>query len=257
MSTEQLVERFALERVSRNPAQFDEAKLRWLNGVYIRELSPAELARRLEEYTGRETWSRRHGSARRRSRRSPTSVPLAGPLLEQPIDDPAARARWLDEQRAPCAQPDPLGSERDRKFRRGRRAGGAGGSDCRARRQATRGVSTAARGAHRHDVSPGIFESVALLGREETLRESTRRCSATTERGREGHLAAEIVHTPLKTAGTRSITEQYLRLNASTERPRLPIDHPEGGAVGRRPASRAPLHSYQAAQWIGRRATTR
>ena len=48
MSTEQLVERFALERVSRNPAQFDEAKLRWLNGVYIRELSPAELARRLE-----------------------------------------------------------------------------------------------------------------------------------------------------------------------------------------------------------------
>ena len=34
--TEELVERFTLERVSRNPARFDEVKLRWLNGVYIR-----------------------------------------------------------------------------------------------------------------------------------------------------------------------------------------------------------------------------
>ena len=38
LSTEELIERFTLERVSRNPARFDEAKLRWLNGVYIREL---------------------------------------------------------------------------------------------------------------------------------------------------------------------------------------------------------------------------
>ena len=46
MSTEQLVERFALERVSRNPAQFDEAKLRWMNGIYIRGLPVEELTRR-------------------------------------------------------------------------------------------------------------------------------------------------------------------------------------------------------------------
>ncbi len=36
LSTEELVERFTLDRVSRNPARFDETKLRWLNGVYIR-----------------------------------------------------------------------------------------------------------------------------------------------------------------------------------------------------------------------------
>ena len=39
LSTAELIERFTLERVSRNPARFDETKLRWLNGVYIRELA--------------------------------------------------------------------------------------------------------------------------------------------------------------------------------------------------------------------------
>src|SRR4029077_8572598 len=38
ISTEELVKRFALERFSRNPAQFDETKLRWLDGLYIRGL---------------------------------------------------------------------------------------------------------------------------------------------------------------------------------------------------------------------------
>ncbi len=47
LSTPELVQRFTLERVSRNPARFDEAKLRWLNGIYIRNLPVAELARRI------------------------------------------------------------------------------------------------------------------------------------------------------------------------------------------------------------------
>jgi glutamyl-tRNA synthetase len=49
-TTEQLVERFQLERVSRSPAVFDENKLRWMNGHYIRELPPEELARRAAAY---------------------------------------------------------------------------------------------------------------------------------------------------------------------------------------------------------------
>ncbi len=43
LSTEELIERFTLERVSRNPARFDEVKLRWLNGQHIRKLSVPEL----------------------------------------------------------------------------------------------------------------------------------------------------------------------------------------------------------------------
>jgi glutamyl-tRNA synthetase len=54
LSREELIERFTLERVSRNPARFDEDKLRWLNGIYIRKLPVAELTRRLEAFTGRE-----------------------------------------------------------------------------------------------------------------------------------------------------------------------------------------------------------
>src|SRR3712207_1993812 len=53
MTTEELVERFTLERVSRSPAVFDEQKLRWLNGRYLRELSVEELTGRLEALTGR------------------------------------------------------------------------------------------------------------------------------------------------------------------------------------------------------------
>jgi glutamyl/glutaminyl-tRNA synthetase len=53
-STAELIERFSLERVSRSPAVFDEQKLRWMNGHYIRALSPAELAERVRDWIGLE-----------------------------------------------------------------------------------------------------------------------------------------------------------------------------------------------------------
>ena len=42
-SIQELIEKFSLERVSKNPAVFDLQKLEWMNGVYIRELSLEEL----------------------------------------------------------------------------------------------------------------------------------------------------------------------------------------------------------------------
>ncbi|MBO2521057.1 MAG: glutamate--tRNA ligase [Clostridia bacterium] len=42
----ELIEKFSLEGISKNPAIFDVQKLEWMNGVYIRKLDPAELARR-------------------------------------------------------------------------------------------------------------------------------------------------------------------------------------------------------------------
>jgi glutamyl-tRNA synthetase len=50
MSTEELVERFSLERVGSSPATFDYAKLDWMNGVYLRALPPREYADRLLAY---------------------------------------------------------------------------------------------------------------------------------------------------------------------------------------------------------------
>lgn len=44
MSLERIIEQFSLERVAKNPAVFDLDKLRWLNGVYIRQSSPEKVA---------------------------------------------------------------------------------------------------------------------------------------------------------------------------------------------------------------------
>ncbi len=41
MSLEEMVQLFDVKGISKSPAIFDEAKLRWLNGEYIRALSPA------------------------------------------------------------------------------------------------------------------------------------------------------------------------------------------------------------------------
>ena len=49
-SVEELVERFTLDRVGKNPAAFDVDKLEWLNGHYIRSKTPAELAELLVPY---------------------------------------------------------------------------------------------------------------------------------------------------------------------------------------------------------------
>ena len=50
MSREELVERFTLERVGASPSVFDFQKLDWLNGVYLRALPPEEYADRLVSY---------------------------------------------------------------------------------------------------------------------------------------------------------------------------------------------------------------
>jgi glutamyl-tRNA synthetase len=50
MSTDELVERFSVARVGRASAIFDEQKLRWLNGRHLRSLEPAEYESRLAAF---------------------------------------------------------------------------------------------------------------------------------------------------------------------------------------------------------------
>jgi glutamyl-tRNA synthetase len=50
MSRDELVERFSLERVGRSPATFDYAKLDWMNGVYLRALDEDAYAGTVLEY---------------------------------------------------------------------------------------------------------------------------------------------------------------------------------------------------------------
>jgi glutamyl-tRNA synthetase len=170
LGTEELIERFTLERVSRNPARFDEAKLRWLNGLYIRSLSVADLTRRLEAFTGRGGLEHAVRISQEKISTLADFWPLAGSLIDGPREDPKARERWLD------------GDGRDALAEVRRALADSASFDEAAVGQALEAV-VARRAAKPREVyqplrvaitggtvSPGIFESVALLGREETLR---------------------------------------------------------------------------------------
>jgi len=170
LSTDELIERFTLERVSRKPARFDEVKLRWLNGVYVRALSAQELTRRVEAFTGRQGLEAAVRISQEKIQTLADFMPLAGSLLDGPTDDPGARERWLDESGrsvltdartalADVASFDETGVEQALQAliaQRGLKP-----------REVYQPLRVAIAGT---TVSPGIFESVALLGREETLR---------------------------------------------------------------------------------------
>ncbi len=180
LSTDELIERFTLERVSRNPARFDEVKLRWLDGVHIRELPFEELAGLVGEFLD---GAGGHPKARE-DERFPGAVaisqekihtladfwPLSGFIFDGPHDDPSAREKWLGEDglavlsdvRAALAEVvdfDQAGVQEALEGVLERR-------DLKPR-AVYQPVRVAISGT---TISPGIFESVALLGREETLR---------------------------------------------------------------------------------------
>ncbi len=167
----ELQERFSLERVSKAPAVFDEQKLRWMNGRYLRELSVDDLTARLEAFTGHT--GLRDAVAITQDKISTLAEfwPLARSLFEGPVDDPAARAKVLGTSEAADALsrvraalgalPEPWTTEDvERTLREAvERSGLKAKLVFQPLRVALTGTT----------VSPGIFETVALLGRDETL----------------------------------------------------------------------------------------
>jgi glutamyl-tRNA synthetase len=162
---------FSLERVSKNPAVFDEQKLRHINGRYLRELPLDDLTARLEEYTG-------HAGLRGAVEISQDKIstlaefwPLARSFFEGPVDDANARERVLgtpdaaaalaDVRAALAELPEPWTAAKVEEALRGvvERSG-------RKAKQLFQPLRVALTGT---TVSPGIFETVALLGRDETL----------------------------------------------------------------------------------------
>jgi glutamyl-tRNA synthetase len=169
LATDELVRRFDIARVQRNPAQFDETKLRWLNGRYMRELSLAKLTAELEVFYGRSGLAPAVAISAEKLQTLADFWPLCGFIYDGPVDDPQARERWLGEEgRAVLAEVraaleavevfDVAGIEAALGAVVARR-------DCKPRDvyQPLR-VALAGR-----PVSPGIFETVAVLGREQTL----------------------------------------------------------------------------------------
>jgi glutamyl-tRNA synthetase len=167
---DELARRFRLERVSKNPAVFDERKLRHMDGLHLRELSVDELTRRLEEYTGRTGLRGAVEISREKIQTLADFWPLAGFLFDGPVDDPKAfekvigrdgGAETLAAARGALAAADPFTLENVEAALREvvEVNGGKAGRVFQPVRVAIAGTT----------VSPGIFESVTLLGREETL----------------------------------------------------------------------------------------
>jgi glutamyl-tRNA synthetase len=183
IGTDELIERFSLEHVGRSAAIFDEQKLRWMNGRFMRELPLDEYERRLADHLSRNDpeAAERFELAPPERRRAASEIVqekaqtldevwrLVRFLFEDPVDDPDAWERIMTPDSRPLLAAA-LEALRD-----------SAGFDPAAIEQALRAV------VERHGakpkqvfqpirvaitgttVSPGIFESLAALGREETM----------------------------------------------------------------------------------------
>lgn len=169
---QELADRFALAGVSKSPAVFDERKLRHLNGQHLRALSLGELTRRLTAFTGSsEDLSAAVEISREKIQTLADFWPLAGFIFDGPGDDPKARSKWLESPEGASR----LGAARERLAgldtwdvasldasltglveQLGVKAG-----------QLYQPIRVALAGG---TVSPGIFETLAVLGRDESLR---------------------------------------------------------------------------------------
>jgi glutamyl-tRNA synthetase len=170
-NADELAERFAIERVSRSPAVFDERKLRHMNGRYLRELGLDELTARLEAFTGRSGLRDAVEIAHEKLHTLADFWPLAGFLFDGPTDDPEAwertigsgeGAQALAAARDALAAVEPFTLEGVEQSLRAL-ADEHGWKP----RELFQPIRVAIAGT---TISPGIFESVALLGRDETLR---------------------------------------------------------------------------------------
>ncbi|HVS86276.1 MAG TPA: glutamate--tRNA ligase [Gaiellaceae bacterium] len=171
MAREELVARFDLARVSPSPAQFDYAKLDWMNGMYMRALPAAEFAHRLVIWLGENGYD---WDAELVAKAAPLVQEKIARLAEFPafagflFGDVAPDAAELDGGGAMLAAAadrlaglEPFTAETIEAALRAE----AETLELKPR-QAFQPVRVAVTGSR---VSPGLFESIELLGREATL----------------------------------------------------------------------------------------
>jgi len=172
MSRDELIERFSLERVVPSPAAFDYQKLDWMNGVYLRALDPEiyadELVRFLRDagYDWDEELVRRAAPiVQEKIDRFGQFPDFAGFLFRAVAPDPTlldgrapivTAARDELERVEPFAAPEIEAALRSLAERLELSP-----------RKAFEPIRIAVTGSK---VSPGLFESLELLGKEETLR---------------------------------------------------------------------------------------
>ena len=171
MSRQELIERFSLERVTPSPAQFDYAKLDWMNGVYIRALSEADFAQALSVYLHEQGYDWDEELVRRAAPLAQEKITklgdfptYAGFLFHDVHPDPAeldGGAPMVAAALHALAGLEPFTAEAIEAALR------AAADELGLKpRQAFQPIRVALTGSR---VSPALFESIELLGRERTL----------------------------------------------------------------------------------------
>ena len=169
MSCSEIVERFALETVSVSPGTFDYAKLDWMNGVYLRALPPKDYADRLVLWVGEQglDWpaERVHDAAaivQEKIGRFDEFPGFAGFLFGDVTPDPVLLdERLLRSAHAALEGLEPWTAEAIE---------GALKQLCESLGEKPRTVYGPIRVAVTGSrVSPGLYESLELLGRERAL----------------------------------------------------------------------------------------
>ncbi|HEX8958929.1 MAG TPA: glutamate--tRNA ligase [Solirubrobacterales bacterium] len=172
MSTEELVERFRVEDVGRSAAIFDERKLRWVNGRFMRALPLDEYTAAVARRLGRGADERLQAACEIVQEKAQTLAevwPLIRFLFESPaMDEEAWRKSMKDDALALL--------EAAREALAGADGFGAAAVEAAlaplpARLEVKAGrlyqpIRVAITGG---TVAPGIFESLSALGREESL----------------------------------------------------------------------------------------
>src|SRR6266542_2919122 len=174
MSREELIERFTLDRVVPSPATFDYEKLDWMNGVYLRALSVSEYADELVRFLCEAGYDWDEQLVRRavpivqeKIERFGQFPDFAGFLFRDVQPDPALLAGNAPAPVVTAAR-DEL--ERIEPFAARLIEAALRGLAQRLElspRKAFEPIRIAVTGSK---VSPGLFESIELLGKTETLR---------------------------------------------------------------------------------------
>ena len=172
MSRDELIERFSLDRVVSSPATFDYEKLDWLNGMYLRALAPDEYAGELvrflrdEGYAWDETLIRRAAPiVQEKIERFGQFPDFAGFLFREVDPDPTllnGAAPVVTAARDELERVDPFAAAEIEAALRGVAE--------RLELSPRKAFEPIRIGVTGSKVSPGLFESLELLGKEETLR---------------------------------------------------------------------------------------
>jgi glutamyl-tRNA synthetase len=168
-TTDELQKLFTIERVSKSAAIFDEKKLSWMNGLYIRELPLGELTARLSAFYDRDIPDAIVAICQEKLHTLADFWPMTAFFFDGPVDDEKASTKFLDEEgkiRLAAARDALINLET---------------FDTASIETALRGVCetlelkpnkvfqpirVAISGT---TISPGIFESLELLGKEDSL----------------------------------------------------------------------------------------